>query len=198
MNCLGPGELMLTKTQINKLKKAKSQGVGSEIKMSKTQIRKAVKQGGSLWSRLISLGTRALSYATSALSKAIPALAKGALSALGNLGIDKNFGKGVQQGGFLIPQSEIGQLIKYGHLLTAGQKKQILDSLQTGGQLVINPTKTQRGGFLGTLLASIGVPLLLNALTGRGLIVSKKSRGGRGLSVNDNALSTASFSWYMG
>ena len=198
MNYLGPGELMLTKTQINKLKKAKSQGVGSEIKMSKTQIRKAVKQGGSLWSSLISLGTRALPYATSALSKAIPALAIGALSALGNLGIDKNFGKGVQQGGFLIPQSKIEQLIKYGHLLTAGQKKQILDSLQTGGQLVINPTKTQRGGFLGTLLASIGVPLLLNALTGRGLIVSKKSRGGRGLSVNVNALSTASFSWYMG
>ena len=46
----GPDELMLTKTQINKLKKAESQGVGSDIKISKTQIRKAVKQGGSLWS----------------------------------------------------------------------------------------------------------------------------------------------------
>ena len=29
--------------------------------------------------------------------------------------------------------------------------------------------RTQQGGFLGTLLASIGVPLLLNALTGKGL-----------------------------
>ena len=51
---------MLTKTQINKLKRAKSQGVGADIKISETQIRKAIKQGGSLWSSLISLGTRAL------------------------------------------------------------------------------------------------------------------------------------------
>lgn len=61
----GPDELMLTKTQINKLKKAKNQGVGSDIEISNTQIRKAVKQGGSLWCSLISLGTRALPYATS-------------------------------------------------------------------------------------------------------------------------------------
>ena len=38
----GRHELMLTKTQINKLKKAMSQGTGSDIKISKTQIRKAI------------------------------------------------------------------------------------------------------------------------------------------------------------
>ena len=43
-----------------------------------------------------------------------------------------------------------------------------LKALQTGNGLVIRPTKTQCCGFLGTLLASIGVPLLLNALTGKG------------------------------
>ena len=43
-------ELMLTKTQINKLKTAMSQGAGSDIIISKTQIGKAVQQGGSLWS----------------------------------------------------------------------------------------------------------------------------------------------------
>ena len=81
--------------------------MGSDIKISKTQIRKAVKQRGSLWSSLISLGTRVLPYATSAISKAVPALATGSLSALGNLGIDKIFGKGIQQGGFLIPPDKI-------------------------------------------------------------------------------------------
>ena len=45
----GPHELILTKTQINKLRKAMSQGTRSDIKISKTQIRKAVRQGGSLW-----------------------------------------------------------------------------------------------------------------------------------------------------
>ena len=75
----------------------------------------------------------------------------------------------LQRGGFLIPQDKIAQLIAYKHLLSAGQKKDILNVLQSGGQLVIKPTRTQQGGFLGTLLASIGVPLLLNALTGKGL-----------------------------
>ena len=163
-----------------------SKGVSLDItcKISKAQIRKAIKQGGSLWSNLISPGARALPYATSALSKVVPALATGAMSVLGSFGIDKISGKGVQQAGFLTRPNKIKQLINYRHSLTAGQKKQILDALQRGGRLVINPIKTQRGGFFGTLLASIGVPMLLNALTGRGLNVARKSRGGKGLSVS--------------
>ena len=164
----GPHELMLTKTQINKLRKAMSQGTGSDIKISKTQIRKAVKQGGSLWGSLISLGSRLLPMAMPIVKKATAPLVTGALSGLASLGVDKIFGKG-QRGGFLIPMDKIAQLVAYKHLLTTGQKKDILKSLQTGNGLVIRPTKTQQGGFLGTLLASIGVPLLLNALTGKGL-----------------------------
>ena len=60
-------------------------------------------------------------------------------------------------------------MIAYKHLLSTGQKRDILNALQTGNGLVIRPKKTQQGGFLGTLLASIGVLLLLNALTGKGL-----------------------------
>ena len=70
---------------------------------------------------------------------------------------------------FFIPQDKIAQLIAYKHLPSAGQKKDIVNALQSGGQLVIKPTRTQQGAFLGTLLASKGVPLLLNALTGKGL-----------------------------
>jgi len=74
----------------------------------------------------------------------------------------------------LIPQDKIDQLIKYKDLLTKKQKEQIVSAIHTGGQLVVKPTKTQSGGFLGSLLASIGVPLLLNALTGKGLQIDKK------------------------
>ena len=169
----GPHELMLTKTPINKLKKAMIQGTGSDIKISKTQIRKAVKQGGSLWGSLISLGSKLLPMAMPLAKKAIAPLATGALSGLASLGVDKIFGKG-QRGGFLVPIDKIAQLVAYKHLLTMGQKKDILKALQTGNGLVIRRTKTQQGGFLGTLLASIGVPLLLNALTGKGLQADSK------------------------
>ena len=100
--------------------------------------------------------------------KAIAPLATGTLSGLASLGVDKIFGKG-QRGGFLIPMDKIAHLVAYKHLLNTGQKKDILNAHQTGNGLVITPTKTQQGGFLGTLLASMGVPLLLNALTGKGL-----------------------------
>ena len=164
---------MLTKTQINKLKKAMGQGVSSDIKISKTQIRKAIKHGCSLWGSLVNLGGRLLPMAMPLAKQAIAPIATGALSGLASLGVDKIFGKGVQQGGFLIPQNKTAQLIAYKHLLSAGQKKDILNALQSGGQLIIKPTRTQQSVFLGTLLASIGVPLLLNALTGKGLQADK-------------------------
>ena len=167
----GPHELMLIKTQINKLTKAMSQGTGSDIKISKTQIRKAVRQGGSLWGSLINLGSKLLPMAMPLSKKAIAPLATGALSGLASLVVDKIFGKG-QRGGFLIPQDKIAQLIAYKHLLSTGQKKQILEALQSGGQLVIKPTQKQiNGGFLGAL-ASIGIPIaieLASKLFGKGL-----------------------------
>ena len=178
----GSDDMMLTKTQLKRIKKAMSNGTGVDLKISKTQINHLIQEGGSLWSSLFSLGTKALPYATKAVTKVAPALATGALQALGSLGIDKIFGKG-QTGGFLIPQNKIDQLIKYKDLLTKKQKEQIVSAIHTGGQLVVKPTKTQSGGFLGTLLASIGVPLLLNALTGKGLQVDKQ-RSRRSVNVH--------------
>ena len=177
----GSHQLMLTITQLQRIRKAKNDGTGVDLKISKTQISHLVQEGGSLWSSLLTLGTKALPYATKAVTKVAPSLATGALQALGSLGIDKIFGNG-QSGGFLIPQNKINQLIHYKDLLTKKQKDDIVSALQTGGQLVVKPTKTQSGGFLGTLLASIGVPLLLNALTGKGLQVDK-SRQRRSVDV---------------
>ena len=196
----GNHELMLTRTQLKRIQKAMKNRTGVDLKISKTQIRHVVQHGGSLWSSLITLGTKALPYATAAASKALPALATGALSGLASLGVDKIFGNG-QSGGFLIPQNKIDQLIKHKDLLTKKQKEQIVSALHTGGQLVVKPTKTQSGGFLGTLLASIGVPLLLNALTGKGLQVDRRrsrrsanvyapktGQPGRGLQVDKHGL----------
>ena len=126
------------------------------------------------------LGAKARPYAAKAASKALPALATGAVSALGSLGIDKMFGKG-QSGGFLMPQNKIDQLIKHKDWLTKGQKEQILSAVQSGGQVVINPTVKQRGGFLGSLLASIGIPLALemgSKLFGKGLTLPRKAGHG--------------------
>ena len=120
------------------------------------------------------MGPNLLPYATKAVSKAVPALATGALSALGSLGIDKIFGKG-QTGGFMIPQNKVNQLIQYKDWLTASQKKQILDALQTGGQVVIKPTKSQQGGISwNSSCIYRRSTMLINALTGKGLQVDSQ------------------------
>ena len=113
---------MLTKTQLKRIQKAMNNGTGVDLKISKTQIRHLVQEGGSLLSSLLTLGTKALPYATKAVSKVVPALATGAVQALGSLGVDKIFGKG-QSGGFLIPQDKIDQLIKYKDLLTKNTER---------------------------------------------------------------------------
>ena len=84
-------------------------------------------------------------------------------------------------------------MITYKHLLTTKQKKDILNALQTGSGVHIKPTKVQTGGFLGTLLASIGVPLAIEAIkkmTGKGApqMGQPKQRPPRSISklTNDN------------
>ena len=165
-------ELMLTKTQLKKIQKSLASGTGVDLKISKTQIRKVAKQGGNLFTSLASLGARVLPYAVKGLSKAVPALATGAVSALGSLGIDKIFGKGIN-----IPQKYFPMLPYIVNELTQSQTDQINRVTQTGGGLVIKPTRKQvEGGFLGTL-ASIGIPMaisLVSKMFGGGLQVDKR------------------------
>ena len=158
-------ELMLTKTQIKRIQKAMNMNKGVEIKISKTQIRKVLKHGGGLWSSLAGL---ALPLA----KKAVGPLASGALSGLASVGVNKLFGRG-----FLIPDSKVNQLIQYKDNLTEKQKRDILNALQTGSGVHIKPTKKQMGTGIGTILTSIGIPMLLDAIMGKGLQVdSNRSR----------------------
>ena len=167
----GSDELMLTKRQISKIKKSISNGTGSDIKISKTQIRHSVKHGGNLFSSLASLGARVLPYAIKGVSKVVPALATGAATALGEIGLNKIFGKGIT-----IPPQFFPMLPPLVREFTKSQINQINKAYQTGGRLVIKPTRKQiEGGFLGTL-ASIGIPMaisLVSKMFGSGLQVDR-------------------------
>ena len=155
----GPDELMLTQTQISKIKKAITNGTGSDIKISKTQIRRSVKHGGNLFTSLASLGARALPYAVKGLSKIAPAFATGAATALGEIGLNKIFGKGIT-----IPKKFFPMLPMIKHELLKPQIDLINKLAQSGKRVYIKPTPSQiNGGFLGTL-ASIGIPMALSLL----------------------------------
>ena len=167
----GPDELMLTQSQIAKIKKSIANGKGSDIKISKTQITRSVKHGGNLFSSLLSLGSKLLPLAVKGVSKVAPAIATGAATALGEIGLKKLFGKGIS-----IPKRFFPLLPPFANEFTNAQIDQINKVFETGGRLVIKPSRKQiEGGLLGTL-ASIGIPMaisLLPKLFGSGLQVDR-------------------------
>ena len=186
----GNDELLLSPRQIAKLQKAKKNNTGAEISFSKSSIRKSVKQGGSLWTSLLKLTP----FLTKGVSKVAPHLATGAVSALGSLGIDKIFGKGMQGGAILpnaivkmlqkgieVPVKFLVNLINMKEMLTNAQKTLIGKGLQSGKGIVLKPTKRQiHGGLLGTL-AAIGIPMaieLASKIFGKGLHVPRKAAAG--------------------
>ena len=155
----GNDTLYVPSNVIKRLKKNQKLRKGMDIKLAKTNIRKQV--GGSLLTSILTLGrTLAPTLGKTLGLSALAGLASEGASQI----VKKISGNGIQSGGFLIPQNKIDQLIAYKHLLTNKQKKDILNSLQSGGQIVVKPTKSQYGGFLGTLLASIGLPLAIEAI----------------------------------
>ena len=94
-----------------------------------------------------------------------------ALSGAVSGGIEKAI-KG--EGLFKIPKNKVYELKQYKDYLTETQKKQINKASKTGSGISrfrMTKQQQQEGGFLGTLLASIGIPLLMKAITGKGLHV---------------------------
>ena len=156
----GNDTLYVPSNVVKRLEKNQKLRKGMDIKLAKTNIRKQV--GGSLLTSILTLGrTLAPTLGKTLGLSALAGLASEGASQI----VKKISGNGIQSGGFLIPQNKIDQLIAYKHLLTNKQKKDILNSLQSGGQIVVKPTKSQYGGFLGTtLLASIGLPLAVEAI----------------------------------
>ena len=107
-----------------RLEKNRKENKGMDIKLSKSNIRKQV--GGSSLTSILALG-RAFAP-TIAKTMGLAALA-GAASTGASQIVKKIAGKGTQKGGFLVPQNKIDKLITNKHLLSAKQKKDILDAL---------------------------------------------------------------------
>ena len=171
---------------MKRIQKAMKMNKGVDIKISKSQIHKVARHGGSLWSSLAGVASKALPMVMPLVKKAAAPLLTGALCGLASLGVNKLFSiseKKGQTGGFLIPDSKAKQLIQYKDWLTAKQKQDILNALQTGSGVHIKPTKKQIGAGWGTILASIGIPMLLDAFTGKGLQVDRE-RSRRSLPVH--------------
>ena len=148
---------------------------GMDIKLSKSNIRKQV--GGNLLSTILSVGrtfgpTLAKTLGLSALAGAASEGASQIVKKISGRGqgslkrTDTLLLRGGQTGGFFLPHKNIEKILPYSSMLTNKQAKDIYNAMKTGSGVPITPTKEQRGGFLGALLAGIAAPLVIDALKG--------------------------------
>ena len=147
-----PHELLLTTRQNTKLRNAINNNLTTDIKLSKTQIKKIIQSGGFLG--------RLLSKLAGPLMKVALPLAKSVLAPLGltaamsaiDGGIQKKIhGSGVK---LIIEQEDMNDIMK------------IVETLENSGILlkgvsktIENETKEQKGGFLSMLLGTLGASL---------------------------------------
>ena len=154
-----PHELLLTTRQNTKLRNAVNNNSATDIKLSKTQIKKIIQSGGFL--------DKLLGKLAGPLIKVAMPLAKNVLSPLGLTAamsaIDGSIQKKIHGSGvkLIIEQEDMKDIMK---IIKALENSGIL--LKGVSKAIKNETKGQRGGFLSMLLGTLGASLLGNLLNG--------------------------------
>ena len=152
-------ELLLTTRQSTKLRNALNNKSATDIKLSKTQIKKIIQSGGFLG--------KLLSKLAGPLMKVAMPLAKNVLAPLGLTAampaIDGSIQKKIHGSGveLIIEQEDMKDIMK---IIKALENSGIL--LKGVSKTIKNETKEQRGGFLSMLLGTLGASLLGNLLSG--------------------------------
>ena len=168
-------KLLLTNTQVSKLRKAFANNSSVNIKLWKTQLHKMEQSGGFLGKPLEPL----LKTWFPLIGNLLKPLAKSVLIQLGLTAVasatdaaihKKMFGSGFTT--LIISNEEMNDIMK------------IVKSLQESGLLIKgvsekikNEVKQQKVGFLSMLLETLGASLLGNLLTDKGVIAISHGRG---------------------
>ena len=160
-----PHELLLTTRQNTKLRNAINDNSATDIKLSKTQIKKIMQSGGFL-GKLLSKLVGPLMKVAMPLAKnvLVPLGLTAAMSAIDGSIQKKIHGSGATKGAgvkLIIEQEDMNDIMK---IIKALEKSGIL--LKGVSKTIKNETKEQRGGFLNMLLGTLGASLLGNLLTG--------------------------------
>ena len=160
-----PLELSLTTRQNTKLRNAHNNNSATDIKLSKTQIKKIIQSGGFLGKLLSKLAGPLMKVAMPLAKNVLAPLGlTAAMSAIDGSIQKKIHGSGATKGAgikLIIEQEDMKDIMK---IIKALENSGIL--LKVVSKAIKNETKEQRGGFLSMLLGTLGASLLGNLLTG--------------------------------
>ena len=152
-------ELLITTRQNTKLRNAVNNNSATDIKLSKTQIKKKVQSEGFLGMLLSKLAGPLMKVALPLAKYVLAPLGlTAAMSAIDGSIQKKIHGSGVK---LIIEQEDMNDIME---IIKALENSGIL--LNGVSKTIKKETKEQRGGFLSMLLGTLGASLLGNILTG--------------------------------
>ena len=173
-----PRKLLLTNRQVANLRKAFTNNLSRDIKLSETQLSKMIQSGGVLGRLLGPLQQTGLPL----MKNVIQPLAKSVLIPLGLTAAASATGSGIYK-----------KILGYGTttLITSNDKMEdivkIVQAFDDSGLLlksvsetIQNEVKEQKGGFLSMLLSTLGGSSLGNMLTGKGIVRAGYDSKGKG------------------
>ena len=170
----GSDVLMVPNNTVKKLAKHRNMGVGVQITISKNNIRKQT--GSGIFSAVLP----ALRAVAPAIGKTLGLSALAGAASEGASQIIKKISGGQI---FRVPNNKLFMLAQMSNLLTPKQKRDLAAAHQMVSDLNFRVTGKQVGNGIGALLASIGIPLAIEAvkkLTGKGVTGGSSMRIGKG------------------
>ena len=156
-----PHELLLTTRQNTKLRNAVNNNSATDIKLSKTQIKKIIQSGGFLGKLLNKLAGPLMKVALPLAKNVLAPLGlTAAMSAMDGSIQKKIHGSGATKGSgvkLIIEREDMNDIMK---TIKALENSGIL--LKGVSKAIKNETKERKGGFLSMLLGTLGASLLGN------------------------------------
>ena len=168
----GSNVLMVPMNTVKRLAKAKTANKGMVITISKNNIRRQT--GSGIFSAVMPL----LKNVAPTIGKTLGLSALAGLASEGASQIVKKISGGQM---FQVPNKNLYMLAQMGDLLTKGQIGDLARAHKLGEDLLFKITQKQVGSGIGTLLASIGIPMIIDALKGGSI----KGRGGVRIGQSD-------------
>ena len=159
-NLSGSDTLMVPKNTVNRVAKSKGLGKGVQIKISKANVRKQT-------------GSGILSSLLPVLRNVAPTVGKtlglSALAGLASEGASQLVKKITGGQIFQVPNQHLFRLAMLSELLNKGQIRDLAKAHKDGSDMMFKITQKQVGNGIGTILASIGLPLIIDAIRGKGV-----------------------------
>ena len=167
----GSDTLMVPMNTIKRLSKSKDRGKGTVIKISKRNVRKQTGEG--IFSSLMPV----LRTVAPTVGKTLGLSALAGLASEGASQLVKKITGGQI---FQVPNKELYRLAMMSDLLNTGQIRDLARAHQGGAGMLFKITQKQVGNGIGSIIASIGIPMILDAIRGRGGPRIGKASGGGG------------------